>query len=117
MNMPQCKSTVTPIGRVEVEQRRERKGVHPSKTPTQEGKSSSRLPALNPTAKQALADKRCRTGCSYHHPQPQELLPRALQRLDSLCVLSLTQRLPSFSRAPRDGGDVTVFLPIALQGN
>lgn len=74
-NMPQCKSTVTPIGRVEVEQRRERKGVHPSKTPTQEGKSSSRLPALIPTVKQALADTRYTAGRSYHHPQAQELLP------------------------------------------
>lgn len=99
-----------------MEQRRETKGVHPSKTSTQEGKPS-RFPALIPTVKQALADKRCRTGCSCYHPQPQELLPRAPQRLRSLRVLSLTQRLLSFPRVSRDGGDVAVFLPIELRGN
>lgn len=96
-----------------MERRRETKGVHLSKTPTHERKSSW-LPVFIPTVKQVLADKRCRAGHSYHHPQPQELLPQALQRLR---VLSLTQHLPSFPRASRDEGDVTVFILIALQGN
>lgn len=89
VRLPQCKSTVTPTGRVEVgeEQREgEWKGVHPSKAPTQEGKSSAQLLRSFTLSKPALADRRCKAGPQLPPtPSPAAPAPSTARTLSSAC--------------------------------
>lgn len=89
------------------------KGVHPSKAPAQEGKSSAQLLRSFTLSKPALADRRCKAGLQLPPaPSPAAPAPSTARTLSSACPEPATAPATFSQGIPGWGGMLRSFSPL-----